>query len=67
MHMVYLAYIERGDYMLSTVNIKYEYIDLINLLIGISTQEKKQLSRLPLEEIKHKYYLILKEKSEEML
>lgn len=65
--MVYLAYIERDDYMLSTVNIKYEYIDLINLLIGISTQEKKQLSRLPLEEIKHKYYLILKEKSEEML
>lgn len=53
--------------MLSTVNIKYEYIDLIDLLVGISTHEKEQLSKLTLKEIEYKYHLVLKEKSEEML
>lgn len=53
--------------MLSTVNTKYEYIDLINLMIGITSEEKKRLSKLSLEEIENRYYLIFKEKSEEML
>lgn len=67
MHMVYLAYKREGGYMLSTVNTKYEYIDLINLMVGITSEEKKRLSKLSLEEVETRYYLIFKEKSEEML
>lgn len=65
--MVYLAY--RGGCMTTIKNSfdKNILINLIGIMISINEEQRNDLKLLTTDELEHKYKLLIKEKSEEML